>query len=639
MPYGIITGGVFQWKFLLTLRDSSDLAREKILMKFLRIGLALLVLIMAGTAIFTRILIQQEEKESIKEILSKGNRIVNLIALHSIRDFEGKKRDFFLRTLVEYTSSQGLVYCVINDQTGQQIVSLLPHNLRSKIPKDIQTNPLAAMELTHQVFKAGGSGDTIYQFVKPVFENGEKTGVVRIGLRLPGISTFSMERISLLAMLSFFIISAVIITYYGFAQALKPIEELTRNILDTCNCSAAVFDNSLQGSGIAQFIKNFHQSLIQFKDKFEKIKNENEDLISKSSVLMFEKKQVINILDSMDFGIIVTDIQNNITNMNNYMLNMLSRKLEDIVDQSLGDVLANEEIVSFVLQHQTIKSGGFTDPIETTFPDIASKDVFRVSLCYLEDDWGDPIGKIIFVKDIAGEKSGKKSQQDFIAHISHELLTPLRTIKSYNKMLMEGEVENKEMQKEFYNTISEETGRLSRLIRNLLNISKIEMGSLTINKGLVKTNRLFEDCVSTIEPFALSKNITIEKNLPDKFPSIVGDKELLKVAINNLLSNAVKYTPEGGTITFSINDRNNIVICEVVDTGYGIADNDISHIFDKFYRSADPDIIEKPGTGLGLSITSEIIKLHGGKIEVQSEPGKGTCFTIILPKNEKAVSC
>ena len=609
-------------------------------MKFSRIGLALLVLIMAGTAIFTRILIQQEEKESIKEILSKGNRIVNLIALHSIRDFEGKKCDFFLRTLVEYTSGQDMVYCFINDLTGQQIVSLFPHNLGSKIPNNIQTNSLAAMELTHQVFKAGGSGDTIYQFAKPVFENGKKTGVVRIGLRLPGISTFSMERISLLAMLSFFIISAVIITYYGFAQALKPIEELTRNILDTCNCSAAVFDNSLQGSGIARFIENLQRSLVQFKNKLEKIKNENEDLISKSSVLMFEKNQVINILDSMDFGIVVTDIQDNITNMNNYMLNMLSRKSEDIVDQSLGDVLANEEIVSFVLQHQTIKSGGFTDHIETTFPDIAPKDVFRVSLCYLEDDGGgDPIGKIIFVKDIAREKSGKKSQQDFIAHISHELLTPLTTIKSYNEMLMEGKVENKEMQKEFYNTISEETSRLSRLIRNLLNISKIEMGSLTINKGLVKTNRLFEDCVSTIEPFALSKNITIEKNLPDKFPSIVGDKELLKVAINNLLSNAVKYTPEGGTITFSINDRNNMVICEVVDTGYGIADNDISHIFDKFYRSADPDIIEKPGTGLGLSITSEIIKLHGGKIEVQSEPGKGTCFTIILPKNEQAVSC
>ena len=603
-------------------------------MKFSRIGLALLVFIMVGTAVFTRILIQQEEKESIKEILSKGNRIVSLIALHSIRDFEDERRACFLRTLVEYTSSQGLVYCVINDQTGQQIVSLFPHNSGSQIPNDIQTDSLAVMELTHQVFKAGESGDTIYQFAKPVFENGKKTGTIRIGLRLPDISTFSMERISLLAMLSFLVISAVIIAYYGFAQALKPIEELQGNIINTCNCSATVFDNSLQSLRIARFIENLQQSLVQFKDKFGIIKKENEYLISKSSVLLFEKNQVINILNSMDFGIVATDIQDNIIYMNNYMLNLLSRKLKDVLDQSLGDVLANKEIVSFVLQPQTIKPGGSTGHIETTFPDIASDDVFRVSLCYFEDNGGAPIGKIIFVKNIAREKSGEKTQQNFIAHISHELLTPLTTIKSYNEMLMEGEIDNKEMQKEFYNTISEETSRLTRLIQNLLNISKIEMGSLTINKGPVKTNWLFEDCVSAIEPSALSKNITIEKILPDKFPLIVGDKELLKVAINNLLTNAVKYTPEGGTITFSINDRNNMVICEVIDTGYGIAKEDISHIFDKFYRSADPNITERSGTGLGLSITSEIIKLHNGEIEVQSEPDKGTRFTIILPKGE-----
>ena len=615
-------------------RESSDLAREKIPMKFLRIGIALLVLILVGIAIFTRILIQIEEKENIKIILSRGNHIVNLIALHSIRDFEGKKHDFFLRTLSEYTSIHGLVYCSINDLTGQQIASLFSSNIGSKIPNDIQTKSLTSMGLTYQIFKVDGSGDTIYQFAKPVFENEKKTGYIRIGLRLPDILIFSMERISLMAILSFFIIAAVIIAYHGFAQALKPIEKLKKNILDTCNCSAAVLNNSLQGLRIARFIENLRQSLVQFKDKFEKIKNEKEDLISKSSVLMFEKKQVLNILNSIDFGIIVTDIKDNITNINNYMLNMLNRKLEDMLDKSLGDVLANKEIVSFVLQQQTIKSGGFTGHIETTFSDIAPKDAFRVSLCYLEDDGGNPIGKIIFVKNIAGKKSGEKTQQDFIAHISHELLTPLTTIKSYNEMLMDGEIENREMQKEFYNTISEETSRLTRLIQNLLNISKIEMGSLTINKGLVKTNWLLEDCVSAIEPSALNKNITIEKILPDKFPSIIGDKELLKVAINNLLSNAVKYTPEGGTITFSINERNNVVTCEVADTGYGIADKDISHIFDKFYRSADPNIIESSGTGLGLSITSEIIKLHGGEIEVQSELDNGTCFTIILPKEE-----
>ena len=143
-------------------------------------------------------------------------------------------------------------------------------------------------------------------------------------------------------------------------------------------------------------------------------------------------------------------------------------------------------------------------------------------------------------------------------------------------MLMGGEINDGETQKEFYNTISDETDRLSRLIENLLNISKMEMGSLSLNSGLVKTDWLVEDCMAAIEAAAQKKHITTEKNLPDKFPSLVGDKELLKVAVINILSNAVKYTPENGTITFSLNEQDNTIIFDVNDTGYGISQEDLS---------------------------------------------------------------
>ena len=149
-------------------------------MQFKRIGIALLVFILFGIGIFTQILIRQEEKASTKDICYKGNQIVSLISLHSIHDFEGGKRDFFIRTLMEYTSCQGLVYCFINDRNGKPIVSLTPGNLGSEIPNHIQTKSLAAMGLTRQRFKTMGSGHKIYEFSKPIFENGKKTGTVRI---------------------------------------------------------------------------------------------------------------------------------------------------------------------------------------------------------------------------------------------------------------------------------------------------------------------------------------------------------------------------------------------------------------------------------------------------------------------------
>jgi len=157
------------------------------------------------------------------------------------------------------------------------------------------------------------------------------------------------------------------------------------------------------------------------------------------------------------------------------------------------------------------------------------------------------------------------------------------------------------------------------------------MGSLTLSSGLVKTDWLMNDPIAAVEKAAQKKNIIIEKNMPDNFPSLVGDKELLKTSMINLLGNAVKYSPENSRISFSLTNQKDMIVFDVIDTGYGISENDLPHIFDKFYRADDPQIREQAGTGLGLAMTSQIIQLHGGEIEVQSELGEGTHFTIRFP--------
>jgi signal transduction histidine kinase len=241
---------------------------------------------------------------------------------------------------------------------------------------------------------------------------------------------------------------------------------------------------------------------------------------------------------------------------------------------------------------------------------------------------------MIRVDDITNERLAENAKKEFVAHVTHELYTPLTTIKSYNEMLVTGEVHDAEMQTEFYNTILDETDRLQKLIENLLNISKIEMGSLTLERGLVKSDWLVKDSVAAIEALARKKSITIDKVLPDNFPSLFGDKELLKVAIINLLGNAVKYTPENGSITFSFFEEDGAAVFDVADTGYGISEEDLPHIFEKFYRSKDHRVLDKTGSGLGLGITSEIVRLHGGEIVVESEPGEGTRFAVRIPREE-----
>ena len=602
--------------------------------KFLLNIILLFIFLLIVITFFTRFQLRQEEKSKRKVILYQANQLVSLITLHNINDFETDKKDFLLKTIMENNFHTGLVYCFVHDHTGKVLASFASNELVNKIPNEIRTRSFSEMMLTKQTFYDPGSGQTIYEYSKPIFEDGQRTGTVRLGLITPPVLLFPPEQISLLAMFIFSVIAAVLISYYGVTLAIRPVQKTIRNFEKFSYGSVPNNGHSEKGSGIAKMVKALDHSYSNIQERFSNIESENIELSTKIGAISFEKNQVINLLDSMNFGIITIDLQDNIIYMNNYMRTLLGRQLKDVLYQQFDNVVGNDEIASFVLQQETIGTATTAKHIETTFPDLLPGEFFQVSCFNLVDNQGETIGKIILVKNITNEKLGEKTQQEFISHVSHELLTPLTTIKSYNEMLMDGEIDKKEMQKEFYNTISDETARLTRLIQNLLNISKIETGSLTINKGLIRTELLFEDCVSAINASALNKNITFEKDIPDKFPSLCGDKDLLKVAINNVLNNAVKYTPEGGTITFSLKDHNNTVTFDVVDTGFGISEKDKPHVFDKSYRSTDQHISEQSGSGLGLAITAEIIQLHGGEIEVQSETGKGTHFTINIPKEE-----
>jgi len=603
-------------------------------MKLQRIGIALLAIFIIGITILALNLKRQDEKQNTLNLVSKGNYLVSLISLYPVMDFEDENRDFFLRTLTEYTSQEGFVYFFIHDHTGKALVSLAAKDLASKIPNDIQANALYSTALTKQTFKVNGSKGTIFEFAKPVFKNGERSGTIRLGLKLLPVSLFSWERISLLAMVAFFIFAALFIGYYGVTLALKPLKNINQSLLKAGDNAAAVTKDSGKSVQIVPVIEDLEKYLNQIKNKLQVIETDNLDLISKLGVTTFEKNKIVKIIDSINFGIIITDIQENIDHINEYMLKLLDKTRRDVIDRPFNESIDHDEIKTFVSQHDMIGHSKTLSRVESIFPEVPPGEIFKFSVSYLMGGENTPIGKIISCHNVTVESLAEKAKHDFIAHVAHEILTPITNIKSYSEMLMDGEIEDIEMQKEFYNTINEQTNRLSDLIKNLLNISKMEMGSLTINKGLVKTDWFFQDCVSSIEASALEKNITIVKDQPDIFPSLVADKDLLKTAIINILGNALKYTPANGSITFSISEQDQSVVFDVIDTGYGIAQEDLPNIFEKFYRSGDPQITDQVGSGLGLAITAEIVNLHNGEISADSETGRGTHITIKLPKEE-----
>ena len=603
-------------------------------MKSRGIYFALLAFFLAGIALLGGVLIQQEKRQQKEKLLNQGNYLVSLIALHPIGDFTGEKGNYILRTIREYISTDGLVYCLIHDQSGGLLTSLGARDLVTGIPKEVRTQSLYTPGLKTQNFQAGGTGLGVHEFSKPIYENGQRSGTVRLGFNLPAPSLLSPERIKLLGIVAFFIFTISLVIYYTVTLALRRLNNLSLSVQSSLLDSASGSVPAGKATRIDQVIQDFEQSLGLLKEKMSEIETSNMELETKAGVTAFYENQITNILDSMKLGVIIVDSQDNIMNINVYMLALLNGKREAMVDRPIEEVVRHEEILAFLGRHEGDGQDRASGPAETAFPEVAPGHIFHVASSSLKDGDGAVIGRMLLVDDITNEKLAERAKQEFVAHVTHELYTPLTTIKSYNEMLMAGEVQDGETQREFYNTIMDETDRLQRLIENLLNISKIEMGSLTLNRGLVKSDWLVDDCVAAVETAARKKQITIEKTLPDNYPSLFGDKDLLKVAIINLLGNAVKYTPEHGRISFGLSDDGDAAVFEVADTGHGIREEDLPHIFDKFYRSEDPLVKEQTGSGLGLGITSEIVHLHGGEIGVQSEPGQGAHFSVRIPKEE-----
>jgi two-component system phosphate regulon sensor histidine kinase PhoR len=242
-------------------------------------------------------------------------------------------------------------------------------------------------------------------------------------------------------------------------------------------------------------------------------------------------------------------------------------------------------------------------------------------------------GAVAVLHDITREKQIQQMKNDFVSHVSHELKTPLASITAYSEMLADGEANDEQTIKEFCSVIQSQAKRLNRLIEDILNISRIESGLIKVEKKSVSLTILIEEQLHMIKSYAEEKNVEIIGQKPIVYDQVHADKDMISQVIVNLLSNAVKYTPSGGSVKIEteVDETENLIRVSVTDTGVGIPEDEIEHVFDKFYRiSANKK--QAKGTGLGLNLVKQIVeKVHKGRVFVSSKPGVGSTFGFEVP--------
>jgi len=242
-------------------------------------------------------------------------------------------------------------------------------------------------------------------------------------------------------------------------------------------------------------------------------------------------------------------------------------------------------------------------------------------------------GIVILMHNVSKAVMLARMKSDFVANVSHELRTPLALIRMYAETLEMGRIQSKKKQQRYYKTIMNECSRLTKLINNILDFSKIESHKKEYAIQTIQPDLWLQESLNMYQFHLDQKGFEMEAHI-QKCPKIHADREAITQALTNLLDNAVKFSNESKKIEVNLKPVNNKICLAVTDFGIGIASSDQKHIFDKFFRVGSSLIHDVKGTGLGLSLVKHIMQVHGGHVEVKSEPGQGSTFYLYFPAGE-----
>jgi len=256
------------------------------------------------------------------------------------------------------------------------------------------------------------------------------------------------------------------------------------------------------------------------------------------------------------------------------------------------------------------------------------------AVCSGEDGRGTVLGIVASLSDITRQHELQETKNDVMALVSHEMRTPLTAIQGMSELLAQFELDPKRA-REMSTAIHDEAKRLTHMISEYLDITRLESGTTVLRRSAVRIEALVERTLLMLDPLAAERNIRLTRRLDSNVPPVLADADLLSRAISNLVSNAVKYSPPKTEVIISTRNAASGVAIEVADQGYGIPESSVNRIFEKFYRVPRVQDVDVPGTGLGLALVQEIAELHGGSVVFRSLVGTGSVFTLWIPRIEE----
>ncbi|MFN2340037.1 MAG: two-component system histidine kinase PnpS [Halanaerobium sp.] len=446
----------------------------------------------------------------------------------------------------------------------------------------------------------------------PIRDQSEVIGILRVARPFDFINEVLVDDIK--SYLFFFAILATVMIFLSWQltkSIIKPLEKMTE--------SAAKISEGDLSQRIP--VRKYNSEVERLARMFNYMASELEEKIGEIST---EKNRIEIILESMVDGVIAVDKEGKVSLINPAARRIFNIEAEKIKGKELITSLFSHRIDMY-LQRAFDEKKSISREIKYKNPE---QKIIQATFIPLLDEAEKVNGGVIVLTDITELRKLETVRNDFVANVSHELRTPLTSMVGYLDTLLESDIEDPETRDRFLKIIKEETDRLSILIKDLMNLSKIESQSFdlkaeNLEKVVIKVTNL-------LEKNAEDKNIDFEVEIDDNLPLVYMVREQIKQVLINLIDNAIKYTPAGGEVKVRVEQEGDKVNFSVKDTGMGIPQADQERIFERFYRVDKARSRSLGGTGIGLSIVRNIVKQHGSEIQVKSREGVGSEFSFYL---------
>jgi two-component system phosphate regulon sensor histidine kinase PhoR len=447
-------------------------------------------------------------------------------------------------------------------------------------------------------------GQKMMYVAVPISYQGETLGVARVSLPLTTAESLVRQvTVSIIVAMAVATLLVVLAAWIIARLTTRPIRKLTTAAKKIASGELGQKITIEARDEVGELAHAFNEMSAKLKELVETISE--------------DRTRLASILNNMADGVIMTDTEGNIS-----LANQAAEKLfnfKEAKNKPLIEVLRDhevDEVLKLCLKTAEMQSVQYESGV--------SKRYLRAIAIPVAHS-----GVLLLFQDLTELRNLQTTRRELIGNISHEFRTPLAGIKAMVETLRGGAVDEKKAARDFLTRIDSEVDRLTQMVAELTEISRIETGKAELKLEPVDLNQLVEEAIAQLSPQAERQKLTVVKELASDLSSVPADRARVRQVIVNLLHNAIKFTGPGGKITVTTQGRGDAVAVDIADTGTGIASDDLPHVFERFYKGDKAR--SGGGTGMGLAIAKHVVEAHGGSIRVQSEEGKGSTFSFSLP--------